>query len=246
MIPAASFNPNRCIHPEIIFSALLRPSCPPGCRGTNSRCVENDKIQPESLLRLSRHAPGVSPMSPSDESPFNKPGLNAEEIFEILVAEHTPMLTAYLRSRLWQKDVVEDVFQETMMVAWRRLGDFDRTRLFGPWLRGIANRLVMAQRRKHGRDMLNSQPEVIEILEERFNRIQQLEGDGFRDKIKKLRTCLKQLPDPMREVIELSYGRGMLLKEISSAIGSSTEATKKRIQRARQRIAECIESGAAS
>ncbi len=94
--------------------------------------------------------------------------------------------------------------------------------------------------------MLNSQPEVIEILEERFNRIQQLEGDGFRDKIKKLRTCLKQLPDPMREVIELSYGRGMLLKEISTAIGSSTEATKKRIQRARQRIADCIESGAAS
>lgn len=156
------------------------------------------------------------------------------------------MLTAFLRSLVWRQDVVEDLFQETMMIAWRRLDDFDRTRPFGPWLRGIASRLAMAQRRTHGREMRNCQPEVLEALEQRFSRIQRLEGDGFRDKIKKLRICLKQLPDPMREVIELSYGRGMLLKEISTAIQSSTEAVKKRIQRARSRIADCIQSGADS
>ena len=30
-----------------------------------------------------------------------------------------------------------DLFQETMVVAWRRLDDFDHTRPFGPWLRGL-------------------------------------------------------------------------------------------------------------
>ena len=182
-------------------------------------------------------------MSQSKQPPFDRPSLSSEEIFEILVAEHTPMLTAYLRSLVWRQDVVEDLFQEAMLIAWRRLGDFDRTRPFGPWLRGIASRLAMAHRRKHARDMLSCQPQVLEALEHRFKRVEQLEGDGFREKIQRLRSCLKLLPEPMLEVIEMSYGRGMLIKEISTAVDSSVEATKKRIQRARQKIADCIQSG---
>ena len=182
-------------------------------------------------------------MNQSEQPPFDRPSLTPEEIFEILVAQHTPMLTAYLRSLVWRQDVVEDLFQEAMLIAWRRLGDFDRTRPFGPWLRGIASRLAMAHRRKQARDMLSCRPQVLEALDNRFNRIDQLEGDGFRDKIQRLRTCLKLLPDPMLQVIEMSYGRGMLIKEISTAVDSSVEATKKRIQRARQKIADCIQSG---
>ena len=66
---------------------------------------------------------------------------DARKLFETLVREHADMLTVYLRSALGDTSDVDDLFQETMVVAWRRLDDFDQTRPFGPWLRGIARNL---------------------------------------------------------------------------------------------------------
>ena len=73
---------------------------------------------------------------------------HAKKLFETLVREHAGMLTVYLRSALGDVSDVDDLFQETMVVAWRRLDDFDHTRPFGPWLRGIAKKLLQAHQRK--------------------------------------------------------------------------------------------------
>src|SRR4030095_1216705 len=88
-------------------------------------------------------APGTTP-------PVNQPptGPSARQVFEILVHEHADMLTAFLRSLVLDSSAIHDLFQETMLVAWRRLADYDRARPFGPWLRGIAGVLVMEHRRK--------------------------------------------------------------------------------------------------
>ena len=61
------------------------------------------------------------------------------------------MLTVFLRSRVNDEAAVDDLFQETMLVAWKRLDECDLSRPFGPWLRGIAHRLVMALYRKQNR-----------------------------------------------------------------------------------------------
>lgn len=68
--------------------------------------------------------------------------------FEILVRENARMLTTYLRSLVHDEAAVDDLFQETMVVAWRRLDECDLSRPFSPWLRGIASRFVMAHYRK--------------------------------------------------------------------------------------------------
>jgi RNA polymerase sigma factor (sigma-70 family) len=74
--------------------------------------------------------------------------MDDRDIFTILVRENTDMLTAYLRSVVRDPATVDDLFQETMLTAWRKLDEFDRRRPFGAWLRGIAARLVLAERRK--------------------------------------------------------------------------------------------------
>ena len=67
----------------------------------------------------------------------------AKLAFEILARENSRMLTAYLRTVVADEAVIDDLFQEAMIVAWRRL-QCDLSRPFGPWLRGIASRLVLA------------------------------------------------------------------------------------------------------
>jgi RNA polymerase sigma factor (sigma-70 family) len=166
---------------------------------------------------------------------------SARDVFEILVREHTDMLAAFLRSLVMRDDVVDDLFQETMMVAWRRLADYDRTRPFGPWLRGIAARLVMAQRRRAAIDASRCTPTVLDALEQRFAALDKRPGDSFLDRAGRLRDCVDKLPDLLRETVELAYGRGLVLSEIASSVQASEEAVKKRIQRARGLLAACID-----
>lgn len=173
------------------------------------------------------------------------PDPSAKQVFEILVHEHADMLAAYLRSLVFASEVVDDLFQETMMVAWRRLGDYDRSRPFGPWLRGIAGTLVMEHRRKSAKGFMCCEPEVLAALDRRFDEIAKLPGDSFRGRIERMKECLGKLPAKLRESIELAYVRGMLIRQIAEALGTGEEAIKKRVQRAREALALCF-SGAAA
>ena len=166
---------------------------------------------------------------------------SAHQVFEILVRQHADMLTAYLRSLVARSDVVDDIFQETMLVAWRRLDEYDYSRPFGPWLRGIAVRLVLAHRRRSARDLLNCDPAVLEALEGRMRHFENAPADTFRQRLRRLRSCKDKLPNRMREVIDLAYGRGLLLKEIAPAVDANLEAVKKRMQRARHLLMDCLQ-----
>lgn len=170
---------------------------------------------------------------------------SGHDVFEILVREHADMLTAYLRSLLRNNNAVDDIFQETMLVAWRRLDDYDRERPFGPWLRGIAGKLVLQHRRQSAGAALNCDPQMLEALDERFTETARMSGDTFRERAECLFNCIAKLPDKFREAIELTYGRDMLLKQIAESIDASEEAVKKRVQRARQMLADCLRSSEA-
>lgn len=150
------------------------------------------------------------------------------------------MLAAFLRSLVTRSEVVDDIFQETMLVAWRRLDDYDRNLPFGPWLRGIASRLVMEYRRKSARGFLNCEPQVLEALEAAFHQFERVPADSFRGRLDRLDPCMERLPQAMREVLDLGYGRGLLLSAVAAAVNATEETVKKRVQRARQSLAECL------
>ncbi|MCA9300519.1 MAG: sigma-70 family RNA polymerase sigma factor [Phycisphaerales bacterium] len=166
---------------------------------------------------------------------------DGHDIFEILVRENADMLTAYLRSALDQASDVDDLFQETMVVAWRRLDDYDRSRPFGPWLRGIARHLVLAHARKSARGPSWQSLDVLEAIDRKFETISNLTGETFRGRIDALLDCVLGLSERLRLVIELSYGRGMTSQEVALAINEREDTVRKRAQRARDRLHACLE-----
>lgn len=167
-------------------------------------------------------------------------GPSAKAVFEILARENSGMLTAFLRSMVTRQEIVDDLFQEAMMVAWRRLGEYDRSRPFGAWLRGIAAKLVLAHRRQSASGMVSCQPEVLDALDRRMGDFEKLPGDSFQERLNRLAQCLERLPGPMREAIEMGYGRDMLLGAVARALDVTEETVKKRVQRARQALADCV------
>jgi putative ABC transport system ATP-binding protein len=78
-------------------------------------------------------------------------GPDAADVFAILVREQSERLLAYLRASV-PASSVDDIFQETVLVAWRRLGDYDRSRPFGAWMRGIARNMVLDFWSRAGRE----------------------------------------------------------------------------------------------
>lgn len=165
---------------------------------------------------------------------------DGQDIFEILVRENADMLIAYLRSSLHDPADVDDLFQETMVVAWRRLDDYDRSRPFGPWLRGIARNLVLAHYRKRATAPTWCTPEVLDGLDRRFDHLSTRTGDSFRERVSDLATCIERLSDRLRQVVELLYGRQMSYREVALATEETEATIRKRAQRARRQLHDCL------
>lgn len=169
---------------------------------------------------------------------------HAKKLFEALVREHADMLTVYLRSALGDIPEVDDLFQETMVVAWRRLDDFDHTRPFGPWVRGIAKRLIQTHYRQ--RVARPTTEATLDRVETRLAQLGNRPGDTWAEKLEMLRGCVHGLPEGYQRVVVRRYFEGEAVRQLAGALGLTVAAVKKRLQRARAWVLECMEQKLAS
>jgi RNA polymerase sigma-70 factor len=163
----------------------------------------------------------------------------AKKLFEALVREHADMLTIYLRSALGNVSEVDDLFQETMVVAWRRLDDFDHMRPFGPWLRGIAKKLLQVHHRKETARRCTET--TLERLDERLDQLDRRPGDTWKEKLEILHGCVQALPEHYRAVVTHRYFQGQAIQQLADILRLSAVTAKKRLQRARALVLDCME-----
>ena len=166
---------------------------------------------------------------------------DAKKAFEILMRDNADMLLAYLRASVRDQHAVDEIFQETMIVAWKRLEDFDSSRSFSKWLRGIAGKLVLAHFRKSGQESHSCDQATLEWLESRFAKIEVIRGDTLSEKLQLLRECVDALPADARVAIEARYMSQQSLGEIVQELGVASETIKKRLYRARRQLGSCLE-----
>lgn len=167
--------------------------------------------------------------------------MDAKHIFEILMRENSDMVLSYLRTVVRDANVADDLFQETMLVAWKRLADFDRNRPFAPWLRGIAGKILLAHFRKNSKRELSLDGPTLEWLDGQFAAIDLQQGDTFTEKLSALRDCVDRLGEHYREPIQLRYQQNLSLDEIVHTMSIAMEALKKRLTRAKLQLSECLE-----
>jgi RNA polymerase sigma-70 factor (ECF subfamily) len=162
-------------------------------------------------------------------------------LFEILMRENADSLTVFLRASVEDRAAADDVFQETLLIAWRKIGEYDRTRPFGAWLRGIAKRLVLAHYRAAAREVPFSDERVLDHIDQRMAQIDRQPGDTLDEKIQALRDCIGRLAPLYQEPIELHYRQCKTTEWIAEHLATTKDAVQKRLQRARVQLAECLE-----
>ena len=155
-------------------------------------------------------------------------GLDHEEDFRRLFAEHNRQVLAYALRRCEQRADAEDVVAGTFAVAWRRFADAPAEELRLAWLYAIAARVLANQRRSLRR---------LSALRSRL-RAQPPAGAPERVELDEVVVSLRELRSEEQEVLRLAAWEGLTNAELAVALGCSENAATIRLHRARKRLAE--------
>lgn len=159
------------------------------------------------------------------------------EQFVQQLTESQNRLYGYVFSLLGDRAAANDVVQETNLVLWRKLDEFDPSRPFLPWAFAVARFQVLANLRDKKRDRLLLDEDLADKLGSEVE-----SASGSLDAVREaLRGCLQKLPPQSRDLVQHRYLRSMSVADVADALGRTVGATKVALLRARKQLAACIE-----
>lgn len=157
--------------------------------------------------------------------------------FEILVRQHHRRLIGYALALCRSSAEAEDLVQEAFLVAYRELGRFDPSRDFAAWVRGIVRMKWLESHRRRERPVDDA---TLAALDESHRRLEVSEAESGRDALATLRGCVARLDGALRETVELFYLQELPCQAVAERTGVSVEAVRKRLQRAREALGDCL------
>lgn len=156
-------------------------------------------------------------------------------IFDQLIEQYQHRLFRYLLYLTRDRQLAQDLFQETWVRVLERGSQYSARWKFETWLLSIARNLVIDQaRRKHPASFSELESEDGEALpfevaderaEQAFLKIQQEQQD------RKLAVLLNGLPALYREVLTLRFHEDMQLEEIAFVLDAPLSTVKSRLRR---------------
>lgn len=167
-----------------------------------------------------------------------------ERCFEILITRHKQRVYNFIFSKVLNKDIAEDVFQDTFIKVINTLkrGKYNEEGKFLPWVMRIAHNLVIDHFRKCNRMPKFKNTDEFDIFS--------VLGDGELNAEKQLikeqilsdvRRVIDELPDDQKEVLLMRMYKDMSFKEISECTGVSINTALGRMRYALINMRKLIE-----
>ncbi len=153
-----------------------------------------------------------------------------QERFELLFESYHAQIAAYARRRA-PSEAVEDVVEDTFLVAWRALERVPSEPL--PWLYGVARR-VLANKRRGGR---RAAALAQRLAQESERGAPAQTAPGLSAHVE---AALRALSDREREAVLLIAWEGLTPAQGAVAAGCSAAAFRVRLHRARSHLARTL------
>lgn len=126
------------------------------------------------------------------------------------------------------RDAAADIAADVFTTAWRRIGHMPLEPDSLPWLYGVARKTVSNHHRSRTRQRA-LHLKVVSVKDTPTNSL---------DDVLAVRRELEKLKDDDREILMLAAWEELTPSEIATALGITPEASRVRLHRARQRLAE--------
>ena len=157
--------------------------------------------------------------------------------FEILYDRYASTVFGLALKMLGDREVAEDAVQEIFWRVWRRLGSFDRSRAFAPWLFGIAHNYCIDElRRRKVRPQSVYEDDENPILSEIADEADVGESALLAEQGRLVRSALEQLPEEQRQTLLLAYFGGLTQQEIAAKLGNPLGTVKTRMRLGLQKL----------
>lgn len=161
----------------------------------------------------------------SDERLVSLYATGENAAFDELLQRHQNRIFTYIVNIVKDKDIADDLFQETFVKAIVTInqGRYTENGKFLAWIMRIAHNLIIDHYRQEKQlAQVSSDNEEIDILNRKELSEDTIEDTLVRHQIlKDVRSLVNALPDLQREVLEMRYYMNLSFKEIAEATGVS-------------------------
>ena len=138
--------------------------------------------------------------------------------FEVLLNRHKNRVFAFIMSKIKNKDLSEDIFQDTYVKVVNSLqkGKYNEEGKFLPWVMRIAHNLVIDHFRKQKKMQMvrsNNDFDIFDVIKDnKINADEKLIKDQiFND----LNSLIDRLPKDQKEVLKMRYFEELSFKKIA-------------------------------
>lgn len=160
--------------------------------------------------------------------------------FSRLARAHHRMLLIYARSLVRDGEAARELVQDALVAAWKNMARFDVTRDFGSWLRGIVRNKWKDYCRRMGRRPEFAEADLAELEGSLTTWDEGREPGGT--VFGTLEDCRAKLPEAFAKAVDCFYYDGLTGEEASEKLGINAATLRKRLERARTALRECMDA----
>tara|TARA_B100000767_G_C19717653_1_gene515689 strand:- start:669 stop:1253 length:585 start_codon:yes stop_codon:yes gene_type:complete len=168
-----------------------------------------------------------------------------ESALSVLINRHQQRLYSFIFSKVYDRDVSEDVFQDTFIkvIKTLKLGKYNEEGKFLPWVMRIAHNLVIDYFRKNNRMPKFNNSGDFDIFSVLSDDTLNAEAELVRSQIHDdIRNLVEELPEDQRTVLKMRMYNDMSFREISENTSVSINTALGRMRYALINLRKLIES----
>ena len=181
----------------------------------------------------------------SDAELVNKYIDGDENSLAILIDRHQSKIYGYIYSKVSDRDITEDIFQETFFKVINTLKSkkhYNEEGKFLPWVMRIASNLIIDKFRGDKKMPMKRDTEEYSVFSKISDDSLTIENQLIKSQVcQDVRSLIDVLPSEQKEVVIMRYYSEMSFKEIADATGVSVNTTLGRMRYAINNIRRAIE-----
>ena len=165
--------------------------------------------------------------------------------FEVLLSRHKSRVFAFIMSKVKNRDITDDIFQDTFIKVINSLqkGKYNEEGKFLPWMMRISHNLVIDHFRKESK-MRKIRPtsefDIFDLIDDGSENQEEIliKTQVYSD----LKILIEKLPENQKEVLKMRYFEDLSFKEISDLTNSSINTALGRMRYALINIRKLAEN----
>lgn len=155
--------------------------------------------------------------------------------FEELYEEYRKKLSHFISGLVNKPQVVEEVFNDTMMVVWQKINDFAGASKLSTWIYAIAYRKAIRARTKIDEPVGNENAAMQDISD---NETEDNLEQGQLNRI--LSKALEKLSYEHRMVVNMTYFEGLHYRDIAEIMECPVDTVKTRMFHAKRHLKKAL------